>query len=581
MSGSLVLGAQPERSLPEEWSDHDLRPEIATSWWRSKILGVKPGLPIEAVVAAEMIDSDERLRQSLRPILDDLVSKLSGTNCSILLADHRAVIIDRRWTTKSVQEALDRFAVMPGYDYGESCMGTNGVGTAAEERKLVRVAGSEHYAEILKSFSCLGVPLVHPLTRRLTGVLDLTFPPSDEHPLMVPFIVDAGRQIEGMLAEWASHGQRAQFEWFLSLGRRKDRPVLSLMDDAVLLNRAARELDPIDQAALVRAAEDLGAADSGESLTLTLTGSDEPVSVSVYHHSNSGRFPGVVLEVAAARRRRTAPRRSAVLPGLAGSSPAWSTFCSEAATVAGTDLPTLIAGEPGAGKFAVARSLHEWSGREQLVVVDAATFALDGRSGWLSKLRRGLSTPDCTVIVRHLHQCDTALAAAIAAEIDQHSGRAGVVIGTINAGASGAGLQALLERFCVRLSVPSLRERAEDIPDLVRAVLERRSCELRFHPSALAALGNKAFPENVRTLERVVLGVAAKRRVGDVLVGDLPPLGETEGPSHLTAMERAERDAIVKALRENDGNKAAAAAALGISRPTLYRKMGVYKINGH
>ncbi|HEY3239205.1 MAG TPA: helix-turn-helix domain-containing protein, partial [Acidimicrobiia bacterium] len=74
-----------------------------------------------------------------------------------------------------------------------------------------------------------------------------------------------------------------------------------------------------------------------------------------------------------------------------------------------------------------------------------------------------------------------------------------------------------------------------------------------------------------------VAGLAAARRGGDILPADLPVLGPA-GPSHLTAMERAERDAIVKALREVHGNKAAAAIRLGISRPTLYRKLIIYGI---
>jgi len=83
----------------------------------------------------------------------------------------------------------------------------------------------------------------------------------------------------------------------------------------------------------------------------------------------------------------------------------------------------------------------------------------------------------------------------------------------------------------------------------------------------------------VRQLEAIVAGIAKMRRSGDILPGDLPEVGSA-GPAHLTAMERAERDAIVKALRDANQNKAAAATALGISRPTLYRKMQIYSVDG-
>lgn len=51
-------------------------------------------------------------------------------------------------------------------------------------------------------------------------------------------------------------------------------------------------------------------------------------------------------------------------------------------------------------------------------------------------------------------------------------------------------------------------------------------------------------------------------------------------PSRLRRLDRAERDAIVEALRESGGNRVAAAAALGLARSTLYRKIGQYGITG-
>jgi Transcriptional activator of acetoin/glycerol metabolism len=86
------------------------------------------------------------------------------------------------------------------------------------------------------------------------------------------------------------------------------------------------------------------------------------------------------------------------------------------------------------------------------------------------------------------------------------------------------------------------------------------------------------MPGNVRELESVVMGIAALQRSGDVLVGDLPELG-AGAPTHLTAVQRAERETIVKALAAAQGNKVAVAAALGLSRATLYRRLVSYGIN--
>ena len=561
-------------------AQEDLRPEIAASWWRSKLLGVAADLTIESAVPAELTDADEQLRRSLKPVLDDLVEKLAGTRSAVLLADHRAVIIDRRATTRAIEAGLDRFAVMPGYNFSEACMGTNGVGTAAEERRQVRIAGAEHYAEIFKSFSCHGVPLVHPLTRRLVGVLDLTFPAEEEHPLIPWFAAEAGLRIEALLTEWSSQRQRAQFDTFLALGRRSARPVLSVMEDTVLLNRSACRLDPAHQAELLRAAQEIPESDADGELTITLSGEETPVSVRVHTGSEHVRFPGVVFEVVAPRRRSRPTPAAASLPDLVGASPAWRAFCSKASPVAAAGLPILLVGETGAGKAAVGRALHQLSGRSVLTVVDVASARTEGEKTWLQGLRRGLDDPQASVIIRHLELCGPALAAAIAGEIDRTPSGGSRLVGTLTLGAASDELGPLLFRFVARLEVPSLDERRPDIPVLIQDLLGRHSNDssVRFHPLAVAALTRADFGGNVRELERVILQVLARRRKGDVLPSDLPPLGRDQGPAQLSPRERAERAVIVDALRGANNNKAAAAATLGISRPTLYRKLRIYRI---
>jgi transcriptional regulator of acetoin/glycerol metabolism len=571
----MVMNEERTRSAGSD----DLRPEIAVSWWRSQLSGVSPELPVENVPSAGFVDADERLRRSLQPVLDELAANLAGTNSAIVLADHRPVIIDRRGTTRAIDAEMDRLCILPGYAFGEGNVGTNAVGTAAEERRLVRVASVEHYAEIFKHLSCYGVPLIHPLTRRLVGVLDLTFPPAEEHPLMPFYMREAGRRIEGILAEWASRRERAQFDCFLKLGRRGRRAVLSTMEEAVLLNRRARELDPVDQAILLQAATEFGAAEHGAVRSLTLTGREEPVEVRIHTESDGARFAGVVLEVVASPpRRSTATASPRILPGVVGKSPAWAHLCGQAVEATSAEVPILIAGEAGTGKLAVAQGIHARTGRSRLAVCDVASVLSDGHEPWLRGLREALDDPDCTVVVRHLEGCDPAVGAAISADLDRRAVK-GRLLATLTSGGDEAALQPLLDRFCIRLDVPPLRDRDRDVDVLVPFFLDRHAPgrPLRFHPETLAVLRSTEFPGNVRGLERLVAGLAATRRAGDILPGDVPHLRQA-GPAHLSPMERAEREAIVKALREVNGNKAAAAVRLGISRPTLYRKLVTYGI---
>ena len=165
--------------------------------------------------------------------------------------------------------------------------------------------------------------------------------------------------------------------------------------------------------------------------------------------------------------------------------------------------------------------------------------------------------------------------------------------------ARGAFRKDLLFRLnTVELQLPPLRERGEDIPLLATAFLDRFAARyqrdgLRFAPSAMTALVAHAWPGNVRELshavERAVLmasgdvldAAAFHLAAGAVAVGQ-GALGGTSplaGSGNLT-VEQAEEHLVRQALAQSGGNILRAAAALGLSRPALYRRMEKYGIQG-
>jgi DNA-binding NtrC family response regulator len=145
----------------------------------------------------------------------------------------------------------------------------------------------------------------------------------------------------------------------------------------------------------------------------------------------------------------------------------------------------------------------------------------------------------------------------------------------------------------IRIHLPPLRDRREDIALLARHFLSRHA---RGHPlagftaDALAALSAGDFPGNVRELSNVVEQAAALSAGGLIDVGDLPaPLnapgragavGPEEapiGPAPRT-LDALTRDAIIACVKVRNGNMAAIARDLGISRVTLWRRMKRYGI---
>ena len=145
----------------------------------------------------------------------------------------------------------------------------------------------------------------------------------------------------------------------------------------------------------------------------------------------------------------------------------------------------------------------------------------------------------------------------------------------------------------IEIRVPPLRDRLDDVPELINSLLTKlgkqlgvRSLELS--PAALQTLGQYAFPGNVRELENILERAATLCSDGKIDVGDLQlrstvasdPISKTvpAGEALGDALEDIERDAIVRALEQTRYNKTKAAQLLGMSfRSLRYRikKLGL------
>ena len=145
----------------------------------------------------------------------------------------------------------------------------------------------------------------------------------------------------------------------------------------------------------------------------------------------------------------------------------------------------------------------------------------------------------------------------------------------------------------VRIEVPSLRARREDVPQLAHHFLGKHRREgspvKGFEPEALEMLSRRDWPGNVRELENAVesaLALATGERLGAAdfgLGGGIPGAGQggrpgLEVPLSLDAYERC---AIERALREAGGDASQAARRLGIGRSTFYRKLSKHGIFIH
>ncbi len=130
----------------------------------------------------------------------------------------------------------------------------------------------------------------------------------------------------------------------------------------------------------------------------------------------------------------------------------------------------------------------------------------------------------------------------------------------------------------LRINIPPLRERIEDVPLLAEHLLNRiaggRDCQLA--PEAVSLLSRHEWPGNVRelyhTLERTYL-IGGGAIVPEILAAEIGGPGPKPSPSlggFQAAIDHAERQLLQEALRTSGGNKTAAAAALGM-KPSTFR----------
>jgi DNA-binding NtrC family response regulator len=278
--------------------------------------------------------------------------------------------------------------------------------------------------------------------------------------------------------------------------------------------------------------------------------------------------------------------------------------------IAPSDVNVLITGESGCGKGLVARVLHERSQRceKSLVIVNvggiqetvfesemfghvkgAFTDAKMDRIGRFELADGGTLFLD---EIANIHPAQQARLLRVLEE--GHFERLGssrtqrVDVRILSATNADIGAEIEAGRFrrdllyrlnTIRIHLPPLRERGDDVVDLAARFLalasqrHRRTIE-GFTERALAALCRYRWPGNVRELDHVIQRAVLMASGTHVDAADLGLENAIPSAEHRAmTLEALENGAIRAALARHDGDVAAAAEELGISRSALYRRM--------
>ena len=313
------------------------------------------------------------------------------------------------------------------------------------------------------------------------------------------------------------------------------------------------------------------------------------------------------------------------LENLTGESPAMREIFEIVQQVAPTRATVLLSGESGTGKELVAKAIHHLSPRakQPFVAVHCAALAPTLLESELFGHEKGAFTgaherrigrfeqaQGGTLFLDEIGEIDATLQVKLLRFLGERTFERVGSNKTLTADvrlitATNKNLEELIKTGgfredlffrlrVVEIHLPPLRERAGDIPLLAHKFLHEFAHENGklvndFTADALEWLMNYSWPGNVRELRTAIEHAVVLCRGEKISARDLPAPVRAGGPAGSLApapartdltVKEAEKQLIIRALKETDGNRTLAARKIGMSRRTFHRKLHLFHLEG-
>ena len=604
---------------------------LARSWARSVAAGLAPTGRAQGVEHASSgtlrhaLASNPALLAHSRPVMEYLFEQVRHSQGVVVLADQRGMLMHTLGDPRFMDKA-ERVALTRGASWHEEHRGTNAIGTALVERSAVEVHGGEHFLERNGFLTCAASPILSS-TGELLGVLDISGDSRGGHPHTLGLVSTAARMIENRLMAAACRAP-------IRLHLHRDPEGIGSVAEGIVAVSGDGWVVGANRAALALLGLTLGDVGATPLERIVDTRLDELLAHHRRrpHQPQALRLPGGALlfaqlqtdtaAVVPAPVPSPAPAAADALAALDTGDARWRAAIDKARRVAGKPIPLLIQGESGVGKEVFARAWHASSPRaggpfvaincaaipEHLIEAELFGYVggaftgarKEGSTGRLREAHGGTLFLDeigdmplalQTRLLRVLQERSvTPVGASKAVPVDF-----ALVCATHNqlmqAAEQGRFRQDLYYRINgLTVQLPALRDRTDFLAITQRLLAqEGGQTPPRIAPGLLARLAAHPWPGNLRQYASVLRTACALLADGEdmldwphlpddiaqALDGTPPPRAPQPAlalaPMNLRQLSRA---AIDQALQDARGNVSQAARQLGISRQTLYRRMG-------
>ncbi len=614
-----------------------VRSVIYQSWVRSNTTGIRPeqfaapSLERTTTLTKSTFDQAE-LRRATLATMTRIGDLLSGAEAMLLLTDRDGVILETVGDNSTLSRA-NKINLTVGGVWSEHASGTNGIGTALWMGQPVYVHGEEHFCEGMKAWSCAAAPIRDPIDHSIIGVVNLSGLTSIFQKHNAAFAATAARDIElvleqeqsllnirlmeAIIGKFPAHAQDASEG--LAIVDRFGRLIFS-RNSGVNVGRSDRDLG------LGARFLELPDGISEEKIFAALPREHGCEDIRLIEIDGQVKGAALVFKPTATVRQVLSPPRPAVvaLPGIVigktglkivGRSDPILAALDTANRIAAINQPTLVEGQTGVGKELFARLIHSRMDPENLQPFRPINCgAMDPQmlgNALPHRLETHMTAPLCLdeigetaadtqlfllrVLEEHLtrlHDPDQPEPALCLLSLTNRT-----MLDEVEAGRFRRDLFYRLS--AVVLTIPPLKDRGEDVLLIAEHYNRKISIEtgrdlLIIGSDVQDALMAHLWPGNVRELRNLMAGLHCLAKSRTVMLADLPteitaPPALKSSPLEASAtqdrrlagaasLKHAEVMLIENSLLHHHGNISKAASALGISRPTLYRKIQTYGV---
>lgn len=625
-------------ALPKNLQDMALA--IASSHKRSKKYNIDPNLTkapestrLTAKELEERIENQKTFYTVAKEQIDKLYTLLRGTGFCMALADKDGYVLYIIGDTDLVEHFKNRNCI-PSYRWTEKDMGTCAIGLTLEDKKPIYIPGNEMYATLAQNISNSGAP-VFDIDGSLLGVISLSGYTEKMHIHTLGLVCQAAEAVTSHLKEQRHSKELAIKNKYMSALLEAGTKGIVTIDPKgriVQTNQKARCIFELDKNCIGKPFSSLTKTNFNFEQVLhkgkrflareisTNKGNGflalDPVIM------KNGEIVGAILTITEKKEmmqlamEMTGAKAHFTFDAIVGTSPKLLEALEIAKIAAKNTASLLIYGETGTGKELFAQAIHNAGDRSDRPFValncgaipsellESELFGYEegaftgaqkgGRPGKLELADTGTLFLDEIGDMPFNMQVKL-LRALQTGEIRRVGGIRTIPIDIRIISATNKDLKKEIEKECFRpdlfyrittlsILIPPLRERRDDIPLLVDYFFKRfgsldtRKC---LAPNIYNLIVNYSWPGNVRQLESAIeraIHLADGKTIKAEHFGIEKNNADGTAIRNLT-LDEMEKSIISESLQKHRGNMSSCAKSLGISRPTLYRKLEKYRIS--